>query len=69
MSKVITRNLSAYDGRTFMGSLKITKRDRRCPIVKVSDRDGKKLGIFKSQRAGMAAINLDCEAKRTRRGE
>lgn len=57
MSKPVTRNLAAYDGRTFLGSLKITKRERRRPIVKVCDRDGKKLGTFKSQKAGLAAIS------------
>jgi hypothetical protein len=64
MSKAVPRNLAAYDGRTFLGSLKITKRARRCQSVKVRDRDGKNLGIFKSQKVGMAAINRACEARR-----
>jgi hypothetical protein len=60
----MTRNISAYDGMTFIGSLKITKRDRRHSIVKVCDRDGKNLGTFTSQKAGIAAINLAFEARR-----
>jgi hypothetical protein len=57
MSRAVTRHLSAYDGRTFIGSLKITRRDRRCPSVKASDRCGKTLGTFTSQKAGMGAIS------------
>jgi hypothetical protein len=64
MSKPVTRNLSAYDGMTFIGTLKITKPARRRPSVKVRDRDGKSLGTFTSQKAGMAAINRTYERRR-----
>ena len=59
----MTRNLSAYDGMMFIGTLKITKRDRRRPSVKACDRDGKSLGAFTSQKDGMVAINRACERR------
>jgi hypothetical protein len=61
------RILSAYDGRDLLGVLEITPRQKRAPIVKATDAAGKRLGIFKSTKAGIAAIDRACEAKQARR--
>lgn len=57
MSKPVPRNLSYYDGRQFLGSMKITVRCSKRMIVKAKDVAGKNLGQFKSEKAAIAAIN------------
>jgi hypothetical protein len=51
------RFLSVYIGRRLLGHLEITLRERRRPKVAAKDADGRHLGIFKSQRVALAAID------------
>jgi hypothetical protein len=57
------RNLAAYNGRRFLGTIEITARKRRAAIVRAKDSAGKKLGKFKSQKAALRAIDA-ANAKR-----
>ena len=55
-----TRKLMRYDGRAFMGTLKITERrcgKRIARVVTAKDSHGKSIGNFKTQKAALAAID------------
>ena len=57
----IIRDLRRYDGRIFLGSLKITERHRvgkrtLCSIA-AKDARGSDLGTFKTQKAAVASID------------
>jgi hypothetical protein len=62
----LVRNLARYDGRTFMGALKITDRRRGKHILRqvvAKDRGGKIIGNFKTQKAALAAIDTAFDRK------
>ncbi len=57
MSGATVENLARYDGRRLLGTLRITHRDGKAPLVKAADATGAKLGTFKSRKAALAAID------------
>ena len=67
----IVRDLMRYDGRFFLGSLKITARHRvgkrTLRPVAATEVRGRNLGNFKTQKAALAAIDRAFEKRDARR--
>jgi hypothetical protein len=52
------RNLARYNGRQFLGTIKIIERGRhKLPTITAKDFRGKRPGAFQTQKAAVAAID------------
>lgn len=66
----IIRDLQRYDGRIFLGSLKVTERQRRgkrtLRTIAAKDARGVNLGSYKNQKSAVASIDLAFEKRKAK---